>query len=329
MNNRGIFSSLLDNGAYHSAEKTWIVDLQKYHRYWYDLVVNPGEMSEHINTRQLIVDYLKDVKKAVEDNLEKRFVYFICSRTKVRFNTKKKPFFNPFTKNVTFHILIGKEKKAKKVFCKFFDLGLGKFCIPQIILTDKYVTFSDSKGNLTTASIHDFLESSDINLGISSNVEYVGYTENPHARPTNGAHTGLSDVLYKVSNDDSDTLIYFNLFKVTVYASQENSMINFVVPNAMTNEIDAELEGKVIEKCFIFYFNSAAQNRNKQQELPELKNNLLKMASQNKINSISFHYEFEKENDYSTFSSSKVRASSCHKFSVAIANGNVEISRDI
>lgn len=100
---------------------------------------------------------------------------------------------------------------------------MGRFSNLKIDLTDKYITLTDSNGDLTTASVHDFLEGSDINLGISSNVEYVGYTENPHTRPTNGSHTGLSDTLYKVSNEDFDTLIYFNVFKVITEGCRYNS----------------------------------------------------------------------------------------------------------
>jgi hypothetical protein len=325
--NRGFFSSISNNEAYADADKKWTVELQRFHKYWYDLVVNPNEVAEYFDTRNLIVDYLKGLKKAVDQSLEKRFVYFICSRTKVRFNTKKKPFFNPLTKKVKIHILVGKKEKKRSIRCKFFDRELGKFTNPKIDLTDKYITITDSNGDLTTASIHDFLDGSNINLGISSNVEYVGYTENPHTRPTNGSHTGLSDTLYKVSNEDCDTLIYFNIFKVITEATSKNSMLNFVIPNSMTDEIGSELEGKVIEKCFIFYFDAINQSRNKKTELSELKNSLVKMAQENKIGSINFYYEFEDVNDYAIFSSSSVKPNYCHRFSVSLESNHVEVKR--
>ena len=324
-----MFSSISDHQAYIEADKNWTVELQRYHKYWYDLVVSPNKVADYFNSRKLIVQYLKDVKKEVESNLEKRFVYFICSRERVRFNTKKKPFFNPFTKKVTIHILIGKEERKKKIYCQFFDVGLQRFSKPEINLTDKYITITDSNGDLTTASIHDFLDEAGINLGIPSNVEYVGYTENPHKRPTNGSHTGLSDTLYKVSNESFDTLIYFNVFKVITKAVHKSFNLNFVLPNAMTDDIGAETEGKVIEKCFIFYFDAINQSRNKKSELAELKNSLAEMAKEKKISSITFYYEFEEVNDYAVFSSSLVKPNYCHRYSVSLENGNVEIDRNI
>ena len=104
-------------------------------------------------------------------------------------------------------------------------------------------------------------------------------------------------------------------------------MFSFVIPNSMTDEIESELEGKVIEKCFIFYFDAINQSRNKKKELSELKNSLIKMAQENKIGSITFYYEFEDVNDYAVFSSSLVEPSYCHRFSVCLENDNVEVKR--
>ncbi len=322
---RGMFSSIINNDIYKHSEKEWIVELQQYHKYWYDLIVNPDDVADYFDTRKLIVDYLKGIKNQIEENLEKRFVYFICSRTKVRFNTNKKPSYNPITKKVKLHLLIGKKEKNRTIKCKFFDIHKNKFCFPKIDLTEKYITITDSTGDLNTASIHDFLEDANIYLDISSKVEYVGYTKNPHTRPTNGAHTGLSDVLYKIAGDNRDSLIYFNVFKVMTRAVNNNSMLNFTIANAMTDEINVELEGSLLEKCFIFYFDSINQSRNKEKELLELKNALFKISNENKINSIHIYYAFEDPNEYGVFSSSKVSSKLDHVFTVRKIEDDVEI----
>lgn len=324
--NRGLYSSIIKNDAYKNAEKHWGVELDRYHKYWYDLVVYNQDVAEYFDTRKLIVEYLKNVKKSVDENLEKRFIYFICSREKVRFNTKIKPSYNPFTRKVKIHILVGKNEEHKTIRCKFFDVPTKKPINPKIFLTEKYITIEDPRGNLTTASIHDFLESSEIQLGIFSKVEYVGYTKNPHTRPTNGSHTGLSDVLYKISNDNLDALIYFNIFKVTTCANSKESMLNFTLPNAMTNEIDASLEGKLIEKSLIFYFDALSQNRDKKREYSELKQNLSKIDKNNKIKSIQFNYEFDELNEYGVFYSSKIAPKIRHVFTVRKSDEKVDIS---
>jgi len=324
--NRGIYSSILGNDFYQNSEKELIVELERYHKYWYDLIVNPNEVADYFNSREAIVSYLKTVKKNVDDHLKKRFVYFICSRTKIRFNTNKKPFYNPVTKKMKIHILVGKSEKKQIIKCQFFDIPTNKFCKPKLKITDKYITITDSRGDLVTASVHDFIEQAGINLGLYSNVEYVGYTKNPHTRPTNSSHAGLSDVLYKVSNESYDIFIYFNVFKVTTQAANNKAKLNIVISNAMTDELDVELEGKLIEKCFIFYFDALSQNRNKDQEMTELKNSLDKINNENKINRVNFIYEFEEENEYGVFSSSKVLPSINHTFNVIKVEDDVKIN---
>jgi len=96
----------------------------------------------------------------------------------------------------------------------------------------------------------------------------------------------------------------------------------------MTDEIGVELEGKILEKCLIFYFNAVSQSRNKDKELSELKNRLAGIARENRIRSISFYYEIEDSNDYGLFSSSVVSAKHSHRFTVRIADDDVEINRD-
>lgn len=322
---RGIFSYLSSNDMYNSSEKEWIVELDRYHRYWYDLIVNPSEVAEYFDTRQLIVDYLKKIKKEVEAHLEKRFIYFICSRERVRFNINKKPSYNPFTKKVKIYILVGEHKKKSSVKCVFVDSHTKRPCMPEIKITDKYITMKDSMGRLETYSVHDFLEGADIRLGLDSRVEYVGCTKNPHTRPTNGSHTGLSDVLHQIAEEKRDSFIYFNIFKVMSYAINTKTNLTFTIANSMVNEIDVELEGKILEKCFIFYFDSKNQARNKVKEHKELETNLINISNKNKINAIHVNYEFSKKNEYAIFSSSRVPADIRHVFTVRNDAGGVTI----
>lgn len=69
--NRGIFSSLIENQNYKDSDKRLSVELQTYHRFWYDLLVNPNSISKDIDTRQQIYDYMKEQKQKVESHLEK------------------------------------------------------------------------------------------------------------------------------------------------------------------------------------------------------------------------------------------------------------------
>ena len=89
--NRGAFSFFADNQEYKSSEKDWIVELMQCKFYWYDLIINPEKHHKKIDVKKLIIKDLKNFRKQVCGNIEKRFIYFICSRKKVRFIINKKP----------------------------------------------------------------------------------------------------------------------------------------------------------------------------------------------------------------------------------------------
>jgi hypothetical protein len=96
----------------------------------------------------------------------------------------------------------------------------------------------------------------------------------------------------------------------------------------MTDEVGVELEGKILEKCLIFYFDAAGQNRNKKNELAELKKSLRRIFKEQKINKIRMHYEFENPTEYGFFSSSKVRRKARHVFTVQATEHGVEITEE-
>lgn len=323
--NRGIYKAITTIEQYHNAHKDWFVELQQSQMFWYDLIANPNEYSPTVNTKKIIIDDLKYLKKEVEDNLEKRFIYFICTRTKVRFNINKKPTYNRWTKNIKIHLLIGKNKIKKTIKLKIFDINTNQFSNPRIEITEKYITIFNSLNQFICYSIHDFLSHYKINLNISSQVQYVGYTKNPNSRPTNGSHSGFNDVLYNIPSEDNDVFIYFNLFKINAVTKKRNSGNVFVMPNAMSDEIDVDTEGFIIEKCFILYFNSKNQNKNKDNEYKELKNNLLTISKENKIDSIQFYYEFTEYNEYWVFYSSSIQSSIKQIFTIELENESLEV----
>lgn len=318
-----MFGSILNNDAYTDSTKDWYVELSRADIYWYELIVNPPE---ELDTRKIIVDQLKSLKKAVEESLEKRFIYFICSRTKVRFDISKKHKYGWLDGKFHFHLLIGRDKKRMSVNTVFRDAKTGNIVRPEIEISEKFITITDMYGNLTTMTIHDFLMVSGIDIGISTVVQYVGYTKNPDTRPTNGVHGGLNEVIYKLSNEENDIFIMFNIFKVIVNAINSSNMMNFIIPNSMIDEIKTDMEGQILEKCFIFYFDSSNQTKNKENEKIELIGNLNKLAVDNKINSIKFHYEIDNDSEYWCLQSSNAEPNQRHVFTVKMMSGEMILS---
>ena len=115
---RGYFDFVGTSPAYKGSRKFWYVPLVQSDCFWFDLIVNPPKVE---NDEDFIASYLADLKKHVEETLERRFIYFFCSRPKVRFDTQRKPHYEWFRGCLVVNLLIGREKKKKAIRVKLFD----------------------------------------------------------------------------------------------------------------------------------------------------------------------------------------------------------------
>lgn len=323
---RGSCKTLLKHDAYKNASKYWVVELIQSTMYWYELLVNPPK---EFDTKKHIAQSLSDLKAIVEENLEKRFIYFIASRKRVRFSQERKPHYSlgGFGNQLILYLEVGREKTLRKISIYVRANDTLKPIKPKVTTTDRFIIFTRENGDELLFSVHDFLQSFDVELGHSSTIHYVGYTKNPHNRPIDGAHSGLNDILYRVSNEDNDIFIYYNLFKVTAHGEDAKTKITFLVANSMTDEVQVDKEGLIIEKCLILYFDSANQTKNRASEIAELENSLITLADENKIDSISMNYELENPSEYFKFGSSTIAPSDRHVFSYTIKNRTLELDR--
>ena len=320
---RGLFDFLQREPTYTESDKDWYVELSTSTCFWYDLVIQPPE---GFDTKQQITDYLKWLQATVESQLDKRFIYFLAARKKVRFCVTKKPRYSLFGSDLIFYVEIGRERVRKKVTTRIFDAQPLRPIKPAVEVSDRFITFQYTPNHKVSMSIHDFLCDSKIELGIDTEIHYVGYTKNPSERPINRSHRGLTDMLYKVSNEEHDFFIFYNLFKVSSIGSNPSAPINYYVANSMIDEIKIDEEGRIIEKALIKYFSAEPQETNRQNEEAELENSLDRLATKNKIKSIAIHIEMEEPNDLYRFFSRSVGPSDKHIFTCRIGANGVEIT---
>lgn len=323
---RGMFDFINTNKVYNDSEKTWWVELQQTDCIWYDMLLSPPD---EIDTRHRVLGRIQQVEKLLKDNFEKRFIYFLCSRKKVRFATQKKPHYSLINKNLIIYLLIGKDNIRKKLSIPVLSYVNGKVIktTPKVRVTEKYIYLNISPSNTLVYSVHDFLKEHNIKLGLFSEVHYVGYTKNPQSRPTNGIHRGVMEMFYKHSNDDNDFFIHFHLFSPKVCATNNDYNVNFTIANAVIDEIEIDKEGRIIEKCFIKYFNTEIQKLNLEKEKQELSRNLGDMLEKHKIKDISIDLQYKKPNEYFTYYSKSVECSGSHFFHVKREEGDVYIDR--
>lgn len=315
---RGDYDAIIKNRMYTDSNKVWNIELLQSDMVWYDLVVNEHEI---FPLKDLIKERFKALNSLVKENLEKRFVYFIASRKRVRFSLVKNPRYSLSGKYLYLFLEVGKERKLKKLK---LPVNLESSKRPKVEVTDKFITFVEISGDKHTASVHDFLLNNQINIGIDTYVQYVGKTKIPERRPLDGSHSGLNKILYSLSNEENDIFIFYNLFKIMVFAKNDEFNAEFIVPNSMTDEIDVEKEGDILEKSLILHFSSENQMNNIGKELGELKNNLAMIADSNHINKITMGYEVDDISEYYRFGSSTIAPKHNHTFCFSVENGKLK-----
>ena len=132
-------------------------------------------------------------------------------------------------------------------------------------------------------------------------------------------------MLYRVSNEEHDFFVYYNLFKVSSISTNPNALMKFIVANSMLDEIKVDEEGRIIEKMLIKYFSTESQEINKENEEAEFENSLDRLAAKNNINSVAVHIEMNEPSELYRFFSKSVKPSDKHIFTCSIGDNGIEI----
>ena len=318
---RGAFNFLRDEKFYKKIDKVWYVNVIRSDCFWFDLIANKSDTYE---LQEPIKTYLRSLKQHVEETLEKRFIYFFASRPKVRVDIKRKPRYSRFSGALIITLLVGgcrRRVKAKVRFCN----ENGDVVKPEVWADEKFIRIFNASGGSTTYPIHDFIRVFKIELGFNTQIHYVGLTKNPESRPTNRQHRGITDTLLNVSTGDNDFFLFVNLFKVTCFAHDHDYGMSFAISNAMIDEVSVNLEGAIIERSLVTYFNSPIQKNEDSHERSGLVAALKRIKSERNIVSITVDLEMEIPDEYFTFFSPSILPAERHIFSFKLKDSNLSM----
>lgn len=323
---RGSLNPLTQLPEYSNAQKNITIELQQWFQTWLHTITEPHNLHPDIDTSQVTRNFLRAFKNTVKESFDKKFIYFICSRKRVRFNVKKQPCSTFFRQKIKIYLIIENRTHINITISKNHPI-LSIINPSRIIVTEENITFYDNDLNTVTMDVHKFLMEFNINLGISNRVEYVGLTVSPDERPTDLNHAGLSRILlgHAHKKELRDYFIYHHVFKV-LNETQSSFGINFLIANGWTDEIDIKTEADIIEKSFILYFGSDYQSKTVESDNSSLTNNLKKLLENNNIQKIRFYYELaDCSRDYATFYSAKTSAATTHHFCITLQENSLTL----
>lgn len=311
MTSRGYMDFLKEHPVYTEARKRWYVELVSSTQFWFDLLINPPG---GVDIQKMAASYMNQMREVVQASTDKRFVYFIASRRKVRFSERKPPRRAWMQARIELCLEIGEKRKRRKlVFAYPRDLPL-----PQVVHDGRFLMFSNGKGGSASVSVHDFLAQQGIDIGSDTEVLYVGSTDDPASRPLQRKHRGFGDAVYATNMADRDLFVFYNLYKVLSLAQNPGYGMNFAIGNGVIDEVRKREEGLLLEHALIHYFQTKSQEVNAAKEQAALKNSLKRLLAENLIDSITFDLAMEQPCEFYRFYSRHVPATDRHHFSVSL-----------
>jgi hypothetical protein len=323
MSTRGYFNFIANQPAYTEAQKEWRAGLLHSKAFWFDLIVNPPEGCD---VQSQATAFLNNHREAVRNSADQRFVYFIASRQRIRFCCRRPPKRSLSRKYLLIHLEVGREKKLKQLRLEI-PKDSRQFTLPTFSEDGRFILIEGEEGQQAIAlPVHDFLILHEVNLGIDTEVLYVGSTDDPATRPLKRDHRGYGDSVYPLSPEETDVFVFYNIFKVVSVAENSDFMLNFMIANSVIDEVQRVEEGELLEHGLIHYFGTKSQERNKVSEYGRLRNDLKKLLARNKISAITFNIEMEEPHEFYRFFSRNISARDRHYFALRIEHDQVIIA---
>jgi hypothetical protein len=222
-----------------SAPQRWDATVAEAKYYWYDLLVNDAQVPDF---RDPIGRYQRRLQFALDGTMEKRLLFLLVARERLRFDVKKGTSWGFFSLKLTVPLLIGKDERKHAITIELKQPFEATFKKPLIQLQDKYISLN--WGSLTEVySVHDLLQQFDTDLSFPSKVLMVGQTRDPQARLAKGRHMSVNRLCEEVEAEQDCFLLI--------------KRMNVAVETAATEaheEASARSHVDVLETALIRYF---------------------------------------------------------------------------
>ncbi|MES2257240.1 MAG: hypothetical protein V4724_01915 [Pseudomonadota bacterium] len=168
--------------------QSWDVTVTDSKFYWYDLIT---EFPSFPDFRDPLGRYMRRMQFALEATMEKRLMYLLVSRPRLRFDLKRTTSWGFFSLKLSIPILVGVEQKRDSITIELqvpADATLKK---PTVQVFDKFITLN--WGSLIeTFSVHDLLQNYKTGLDYPSKVHYIGQTRDPAGRLLKGRLSAIN-----------------------------------------------------------------------------------------------------------------------------------------
>jgi hypothetical protein len=305
-----------------TAPQSWVVTVADAKYHWYDLICGFPEIPD---IRDPVGRHLRRMQFDLEATSEKRLIYFVVNRPRVRFDASRATSWGFFSLKLTIPILLGAEEKRESLTVELTVPFAATLKKPSVVLTDRFITLNWG-GLIEALSIHDILQQYENNLEYRSRVQYVGQTKDPLGRM---ARARLAPVqrIHQANNEDNDMLLLIQRMNVEVISDDGDPAALEANQNPIAADLLLKERIDVIECALIRYFEGPQMHGRSDKEAEVRKQRLREAQAVNNLTSFRIDLRLEDPGKYDDLFSRDAAGSRGHIIDCTIVDGEVIITR--
>ncbi|AXA91938.1 hypothetical protein [Massilia sp. YMA4] len=294
-----------------TAPQTWTATVAESKFYWYDLLADGTQLPDF---RDPVGRYLRRMQFALDGTMEKRLIYFLVARPRVRIDPQRSVSWGFFSLKLTIPVLIGAEARKSTITVELdvpFEATLKK---PTVELQDKYLLLN--WGALTeTFSIHDLLQRYDTGLPNAGKILYVGQTHNPSGKLAKGMVTAVNR-LREATEQEYDSFLLVQRYEVQVETTSTE----------LLEEPSTRTRTDIVEGALIRYFEGATPTGRRDSELSTRRDHLHELQQTYWLERLTVDTGFKDADAFYELGSDTVPASRRHVFECTFEQGVAEVT---
>jgi hypothetical protein len=295
-----------------SAPQIWAATVAETKFYWYDLLVDQGPPPDF---RDPVGRYLRRMQFAIEGTQEKRLLYFLVARPRVRFDLSRGVSWGFFSLKLTIPVLVGPEERKSTITIDLDTPFEATYKKPLVQLQDKYLLLNWG-ALVEVLSIHDLIERFDTGLAFPSTVLYVGQTHDPAGRLAKGEHSAVNRAR-NANMLDSDMFLLVQRFDVKVTTAATD----------LSEEASPRTHVDMLEGALIGYFEDDDSRLRTEIERGNRRDHLAELQHTYWMEQLTVDLGFQGAGGFYDLESPKAGRSRRHLFDCAFGAGRPVIRR--
>ncbi|NRR30929.1 hypothetical protein HSX11_12135 [Oxalobacteraceae bacterium] len=317
------YSELLPGLPLHAtAPQSWNITVADAKFHWYDLIAGFPIIPD---IRDPVGRYMRRMQFDLEAAMEKRLIYLVINRPRVRFDTTRAPSWGFFSLKVIVPILVGNDEKRGSVTIELEVPFAATMKKPTVAVTDKFITFNWG-GLVEAMSIHDVMQKFDNDVDFASRVQYVGQTRDPAGRLAKARLASVQKV-HQQNSEDYDMLLLIQRMNVEVISDEGDPLSNPANQNPVAVDALQKDRMDAVDCALARFFEGEVTRHRTDKERATRRERMREVERTNQLERFRIDLRLEGAGKYHNLISDVQPASTAHLLDCQVALGEVIVTR--